>query len=218
VSLNSLKRESFQTLIAEFGKAPVLYHFEPGKPIRVETDASNAAMTGILSQPDDQGRYHPIAFSSRRFNGPELNYGTPDQELMAIVESFKHWRHYLEGATTQVEVLSDHQNLQSFMKNVKLNGRQARWYLYLMPYDLVIKHRKGRTNLGDTQSRPTGNRGETYQDPGLLKSLEGRIARLQTLRSGRARVPDERVDAPISKETRDSSKLETAYIYRGIYD
>jgi hypothetical protein len=81
----------------EFAKAPLLCHFDPLRPIQVETDASKVAMTGILSQKDDQGGWHPIAFWSRKFDAAKSNYSTPDQELMVIIESFKHWRHYLEG-------------------------------------------------------------------------------------------------------------------------
>lgn len=33
-----------------------------------------------------------------------------DQELLAIVEAFKHWRHYLEGSRYPIEVLTDHNN------------------------------------------------------------------------------------------------------------
>ncbi|SCO20290.1 uncharacterized protein FFB20_15917 [Fusarium fujikuroi] len=184
VRLNDQERQSFRALIAEFGKAPVLRHFDPERHIRVETDASDYAMAGILSQPDDEGRYHPIAFWSRKFNDPERRYGTPDQEMMAIVESFKHWRHYLEGSLKQVEVLSDHQNLQSFMKNTKLNGRQARWCLYLMTYDFVIKHRKGSTNPADAPSRPPGVKGEKYQEPDLIESLRDKMAKVQVMTRG----------------------------------
>jgi RNase H-like domain found in reverse transcriptase len=58
--------------------------------------------------------------------------------MMAIVESFKHWHHYLEGSRHPIEVWSDHQNLQGFMK---INGRQARWLIYLSPYNFTIRHR-----------------------------------------------------------------------------
>ena len=52
-----------------------------------------------------------------------------------------YWRHYLEGSIHPVEVLSYHSNLQAFMRQPKLNGRQARWCLFLTPFDFVIKHR-----------------------------------------------------------------------------
>ena len=177
VILNSDEKDAFCRLLQAFQEAPLLRHFDPKKPIRIETDASNFAMAGILSQPDDQGRWHPVAFWSRAFRGPELNYGTPDQEMMAIIESFRHWRHYVEGAPDPIEVLSDHQNLQTFMKQTKLNGRQARWCIYLMPYDFVIRHRTGRSNPADGPSRrpdyQTGKRSNTDLLPTLRERLIG---------------------------------------------
>ena len=43
------------------------------------------------------------------------------------MDSFKHWRHYLEGSLHQIIVYSDHNNLQGFMKLTHLNDRQAKW-------------------------------------------------------------------------------------------
>src|SRR5438045_7595086 len=39
------------------------------------------------------------------------------------------------------------------MKQPKINGRQARWLVYLTPYDFVIKHRPGTLNPADGPSR-----------------------------------------------------------------
>ena len=47
--------------------------------------------------------------------------------MMAIVEAFKDWRQYLEGNPYSIVVLSDHSNLQGFIKQQHLNSRQARW-------------------------------------------------------------------------------------------
>lgn len=153
VNLNLRERVAFRRLIAAFQSAPLLRHFDPSKPIRLETDASDGAMAGILSQPDEGGIWHPVAFWSRKFTGAETLYGTPDQELFAIVYSFKHWRHYLEGSMHPIEVFSDHSNLQAFMRQPKLNGRQARWCLALTPFDFAIKHRAGKSNPADGPSR-----------------------------------------------------------------
>ena len=43
------------------------------------------------------GRWHPIAFYSFKFDRAQSRYSTPDQEMLMIVKSFEHWRHYLEG-------------------------------------------------------------------------------------------------------------------------
>jgi hypothetical protein len=95
----SLQQQAFLALLGAFQTAPLLRHYNPTLPIRLETDASDAALGGILSQQQpDTSLWHPIAYFSKQFKGAETNYSTPDKELMAIVECFKHWRHYLEGS------------------------------------------------------------------------------------------------------------------------
>ena len=78
-------------LLHAFTTAPVLRHFDPEEPAIVETDASDFALGGILSQ-KYEGRLHPIAFHSRKFTVAEINYDTADKELLAIVDCFKRWR------------------------------------------------------------------------------------------------------------------------------
>ena len=57
----------------------------------IKTDASDFAIGAILSQRDDRGRLHPVAFHSRKFQPAEINYEIHDKELLAIVNTFKHW-------------------------------------------------------------------------------------------------------------------------------
>ena len=45
----------------------------------------------------------------------ETQYETYDNKLLAIVETFKIWRHYLEGCKHEVFVVTDHNNLRHFM-------------------------------------------------------------------------------------------------------
>jgi len=93
----------------------------------IETDASYFAIGALLSQRDDEGRLHPVAFRSRKLQPAEINYEIHDKELLAIVDAFKHWRCYCKGAAHQVQVFSDHQNLEYFTTTKALNRRQARW-------------------------------------------------------------------------------------------
>ena len=39
------------------------------------------------------------------------------------------------------------------MRQPRLNGRQARWCMYLTPFEFVIKHRPGKSNPADGLSR-----------------------------------------------------------------
>jgi len=91
---------------------PLLAHFDTQQPVLIETDTSDFTIGAILSQRDDKGRLHPVAFHSRKFQPAEINYEIHDKELLAIVDAFKHWRRYCEGAVHQVQVYSDHQNLE----------------------------------------------------------------------------------------------------------
>ena len=47
------------------------------------------------------------------------------QKLLIIVIIFKHWCHYLKDSYQIIEILTDHNNLQEFIKVKELNERQA---------------------------------------------------------------------------------------------
>jgi RNase H-like domain found in reverse transcriptase len=50
----------------------------------------------------------PYYLFSKQFKGAEIHYSTPNKELIAIVECFKYWRHYLEGSQYTIKVWSDY--------------------------------------------------------------------------------------------------------------
>jgi len=104
----------------------------------VETDASDYALAAILSIMTKNNEIHPVAFHSRTFSAPELNYDVHDKELLAIFEAFKIWRHYLEGAALPIDVVTDHKNLEYFSTTKVLICRQARWSEYLSQFNLVV--------------------------------------------------------------------------------
>lgn len=147
-------RAAFQELKERFSSAPLLRHFDPELPIRLETDASVHAISAILSQKQqDDGQWHPVAFWSRKLKDEETRYDTGDGEMLAIVEAFKHFRPYLEGSKHPITVLTDHNNLRSFMSTKELTRRQMRWAERLAAFDFVIEHRPGSKNPADAPSR-----------------------------------------------------------------
>jgi hypothetical protein len=81
-------RNAFQTLKEAFISAPVLLHWIPDAPIIIETDASDYAITAILSTQTPDMDIHPVAFHSRSLSPPELNYDTHDKELLAVYSAF----------------------------------------------------------------------------------------------------------------------------------
>ena len=75
------------------------------QPFEIQTDASDYAMGAVLLQ---HGK--TISFHSEIFNGVVINYLMYDQELYALVQSVKKWKHYLMGKKTIIH--DDHQPLQ----------------------------------------------------------------------------------------------------------
>jgi ribonuclease HI len=55
----------------------------------------------------------------------ERNYDMHDKEMLGIIHALETWQHYLEGATHEVEIWTDHQNLQYFMSAKKRNQCQV---------------------------------------------------------------------------------------------
>ena len=129
-----------------FTTAPILADFDPAKEVIIETDASDFAIGAKPSQWDEERCLHPVAFHSRKFQPTEINYEIHDKELLAVVDAFKHWRRYCEGATHQVQVYSDHQNLEYFTTTKVLNRQQARWAQELAGINFRIYYRPGTQN------------------------------------------------------------------------
>jgi hypothetical protein len=116
---------AFQLLKTAFTMAPILHHFDPSLPPVIEMDASDYAITGILSLRTEDGEVHPVAFFSRTLTGAELNYDTHDKELLAVFDTFKTWQHYLESPHHVIDVITDHKNLEYFSSTKMLTHRQA---------------------------------------------------------------------------------------------
>ena len=155
---------------------PFLVHPETGRRKRIETDASGGAIAGQITQLMDDGQWHPMAFYSRKFIPAERNYEVHDQELLAVVESLRHWRHYLEGQG-EFEVWVDHANLKYFIITTVLSRRQVRWAQYLSAFNFRIVYRKGSENPADAPSRrPDYMRDE---DGDEIMQEAGRTLRLQ---------------------------------------
>ena len=73
-------------------------------------------------------------------------YKTYDGELLAIVEAFKTWQHYLEGCKHKVLVLTDHTNLRRFMDTKSLSSRQVHWAQELFRYHFRIYYYQSKAN------------------------------------------------------------------------
>jgi transposase InsO family protein len=191
--LTPVERAAFCKLRILFTRAPILRHYDPTLPIRVETDASNFAIGAVLSQ-QYEGRWHPVAFLSRKLVKAELRYTTPDAELLAIVYAFDKWRHYLAYSQHPIHVLTDHLNHRYLATKPQLSTGQASWMQRLSPYDFHIEFRPGSSNPADGISRR----------PDYYHPTEKQEARDQLLPSFLQRFTNEQDDYPPSIELASS--------------
>jgi len=106
--------------------APILCHYHPEWCKQIETDASDLAKAGILSQYELDKCWHLLAFYNKRFLPAELNYDVHDKEMVVIMNCFQECRYFLMSTPEQIVVYMDHKNLEYFNTTKLLNRRQAR--------------------------------------------------------------------------------------------
>ncbi|KAJ1038197.1 hypothetical protein NDA10_006578 [Ustilago hordei] len=135
-------QQAFHKLIQAFTSAGVLQHFNYHLPTRLETDASDFAIAGVLKQ-EHEGRWHPVAFHSRKMSSAKKNYEIHDKELLAVVACLTQWRHMLAGLPSQLVILTDHEALKYFKSQRCITGQQARWAILLADFDFILQYQPG---------------------------------------------------------------------------
>ena len=73
------QQEAFDRLIYTLTHAPIFAHYNPKKPITIETDASKYVTAGIISQTGNDGILRPIAYCSKSMSKSECNYDVHDK-------------------------------------------------------------------------------------------------------------------------------------------
>src|ERR1700679_3347461 len=108
----SKQQKAFKFVKNAVTSAPVLAMYDSTLPIHVETDASNFATGGILSQKQADGKWHPIAYRSSTMSAEEHNYEIYDREMLGLIRALEDWWHFLEGLPEPFEVVTDHKNME----------------------------------------------------------------------------------------------------------
>jgi hypothetical protein len=82
---NQACQRAFELLKQTVTKAPILQHFDRNKTAYVEADSLDYISLGVLSQKDENGVLHLVAFFSKKMALAECNYEIYDKELLAII-------------------------------------------------------------------------------------------------------------------------------------
>jgi len=97
------QQKAFEELKVRFTTEPVLVTPDLNREMRVEADASDFAMGGVLSMKCEDKRWRPVAYISKSLNKAKRNYEIHD-EMLVIIWCLEAWRHFLEGAKGQFEI------------------------------------------------------------------------------------------------------------------
>ena len=96
---------AFDELKRRLTSSPILSYPIPGLEYVFDSDASSEALGSVLSQVQD-GHERVICYYSWSFTRQKGNYCVTRKELLAIVDSVKHFHHYLYGSKCLVR--TDH--------------------------------------------------------------------------------------------------------------
>lgn len=198
------QEDAFQSLKQACVEPPTMITFESGKPLRIETDASDLALGACATQEKD-GQWHPIAYYSRKFSGPEERYDVHDKELLAIVSALEHWRIYAQSCS-ELTIYTDHKNLVHFTTTKVLNRRQVRWSEMLGQYKFKILYTPGKDNgRADALSRRRDLAGEkTINEFAVLGvNNDGSLGPSQQLNQIMQVQPEQRIPSQVPDELQE---------------
>ena len=125
--------------------APVLAFADFKKPFLLETDASIEGLGAVLSQKQDDGRYHPIAYASRSLKGGELKYHSSKLEFLALKWAMtEQFRKYLQYQPFLI--CTDNNPLTYIMTTPNLDAVRHRWVAAMAGYNFEIEYICGMDN------------------------------------------------------------------------
>ena len=111
-------KDAFDSLKVEFASTATRV-IDPTELFVVETDASEHAIAATLCQ-----TVRPVAFFSRTLSPCEQRHSAVEKEAYAIVESLRHWRHYLLGR--QFQLMTDQKSVAFMFDSTQARSRTRR--------------------------------------------------------------------------------------------
>lgn len=137
------EQATFEKLKELLISTPVLRYFDENLHTTLSVDASIYGVGSILEQTDEHGVTRPVAYASRKL---ESRYPNIESECLAISWAIGHFRHY--WYMKKFTVYTDCEALTHLNSVKDPSSRLKRFALKLQEYDMVIKYRPGKKNVG----------------------------------------------------------------------
>ena len=139
--------EAFQTLKDKYVQAPVLAFPDFKKPFLLETDASGKGLgVAVLLHKQDDGQYHPIAFTSQALTETEQRYHSITQEFLAlkwaVTEQFHEYLSPYGWNRNEFVVGTDNNPLTYIFSSACLDAAGHRWVANLADYNISLEYQR----------------------------------------------------------------------------
>ena len=163
-------QQAFDALKDAIVTAPVLGYPDFNREFMLETNVSLQRLGPVLSQQDETGKLHVIAYASLSLHPSERsmhNYSSAKLELLAlkwvVMEKFHD---YLLGPKFYV-YMDIYNSPLAYVRESKLGASQIWWLSELALFDFTIHYRTGRSNrAADALSRHPHTDEEINQEMG----------------------------------------------------
>jgi len=120
---------------------PILAYPDPALEYVLDMNASDQNVGAVLSQVQE-GREVVVAYYSKSPSPTTRNYCTTRKELLAVIQSVKHFRPYLYGRPFRLR--TGHASLIWLCKRAEPSSQVARWLKVLVEFFYWIEHRPGK--------------------------------------------------------------------------
>ena len=125
--------------------SPVLAFADYTKDFLLETDASKEGLGAVLSQKQEDGWFHPVAYGSQVLTMHEKNYHSTKLEFLALKWAImEHFKEYLLYQPFLVK--TDNNPLTYIMSTPNLDATGHHWVSALAKYDFQLEYQKRRDN------------------------------------------------------------------------
>lgn len=147
------ERAAWEDLKSVLSNSDFLAPLRRGAPKKLMTDASGYGLGGVLLQEESDGRWRPVAFTSRKLTDSERKFTVTERECLAVVHGLQKWRPYLHGERG-VTIVTDHCSRKWLMRLRDPRGRLARWMVEVQDFDFTVQYAPGSALVvPDTLSR-----------------------------------------------------------------
>lgn len=137
--------KSFCAIKERLVSAPILGSPDFTREFTIQTDASDVAVAGVLTQQQEDGE-RVISYYAHKLTTPQRNYHAAEKEALAALLAIDHFRGYIEGY--HFKLITDSSALTHILNTKwKVGSRCSRWSLDLQQFDMSVVHRKGKENV-----------------------------------------------------------------------